>query len=469
MRESYGFFAATALLLGFAAAAFAPQIFHDGDTWMHLAAGRWILTHRAVPAHDVFSFTFAGAPWNAQEWLAEVLMAGAFALLGWSGVHLLFGLAFGAAAALVAGALRKRMDTLPALLMALMGLACVSGSLLARPHLLALPLLALWTVGLVAARERRMPPPLWLVPVMLVWANLHGSFAFGLALAVVLAVEAVLENRAAARKWLIFLGASLGAVLINPEGLNGLLFPLRMLLLPSVAYIGEWAPADLTHPAPFLISLLAMVYVLAFTKVQLPPLRALLILVLVYLGLAHIRHQMLFGVTAPLLAAPSVGRIWPPRRREMPGWAASAALALVVPLAVARSILPETRTEDLVTPVAALMHVPADLRAMPVLNAYDYGGYLIFSGVKVFVDTRADLYPASFYAAYGRLAAGDRATLMDALAHWQIGWTVFPANSAATKLLDGLPGWRRLYSDSNAVVHVRDLLTGGRTRRSKSG
>jgi hypothetical protein len=456
MREPSALIAAVALLLAFAVAAFAPQIFNDGDTWWHLAAGRWILTHRAVPTHDVFSFTFAGTPWNAQEWLAEVLMAGAFALMGWSGLHLLFGLTFGVTAALLASALRQRMDTLPALLTALVGLACISGSLLARPHVLALPLLALWTTGLVAARERCTAPPLWLVLVMLAWANLHGSFAFGLALAAALGMEAVLENRAAAKPWLIFLCASVIVVLINPQGLNGLLFPIRLLLLPGVEYIGEWAPADLTHPSPFIASLLAMVYVLATGKVRLPPIRALLILGLVYLGLTHVRHQMLFGVTAPLLAAPSLGKVWPPRPREFPIWPASTAFALVALLAIVRPILADMRFEDPVTPVAALMHVPRDLRAKPVLNAYAYGGYLIFSGVKVFVDSRADVYPPGFFAAYSRLEAGDRATLTDALARWRIGWTMFPSNSPTARLLDQMPGWRRLYANTNAVVHVRD-------------
>jgi hypothetical protein len=404
----------------------------------------------------VFSFTFVGTPWEAQEWLAEVLMAGAFALMGWSGLHLVFGLAFGATAALLAMALRQRMDTLPALLTAVVGLACVSGSLLARPHLLALPLLVLWTTGLVAARERRTAPPLSLVLVMLVWANLHGSFAFGILLAAVLGVEAVLEDRAATKPWLIFLCASVIAVLVNPQGLNGLLFPIRLLLLPGISFIGEWAPANLTSPSPFIVSLLAIVYVSATGKVRLPPVRALLILGLVYLGLAHVRHQMLFGVTAPLLAAPSLGKVWPPRAREISAWPASTALALVALLAIARPMLPDLRSEDPVTPVAALMHVPQDLRAKPVLNAYEYGGYLIFSGVKVFVDSRADMYPPGFYAAYGRLDAGDRATLTDALVRWRIGWTLFPSHSPTARLLDHLPGWRRLYADTNAVVHIRD-------------
>src|ERR1700743_932262 len=98
-------FALCAGLLGFALAAFAPQLFHDGDTWWHLAAGGWMLDHQAALRSDVFSFTLAGQPWDAQEWLSEILMALSFQAPGifggWNGVHLLFGAATGAMAAIV--------------------------------------------------------------------------------------------------------------------------------------------------------------------------------------------------------------------------------------------------------------------------------------------------------------------------------------------------------------------------------
>src|SRR6185312_11050616 len=190
MREPSTPFALAAFTAGALLAGFLPQIFNDADTWWHLAAGDWILAHRAVPARDIFTFTFAGTPWNAHEWLSEVLMAGGFAAGGWAGLHIVFALAMGMTAATVAGVLRKRMDFIPALLVSVLGLACVAGSLLARPHLLALPLLAIWTSALVDARARGSAPPFWLAAVMLVWANLHGSFAFGLALAMALGTEA---------------------------------------------------------------------------------------------------------------------------------------------------------------------------------------------------------------------------------------------------------------------------------------
>src|SRR5262245_28551789 len=58
-------------LAAFAGLLSVTAIFNDGDTFWHLATGEWILRHGAVPTKDPFSYTFAGGPWQAHEWLAE--------------------------------------------------------------------------------------------------------------------------------------------------------------------------------------------------------------------------------------------------------------------------------------------------------------------------------------------------------------------------------------------------------------
>src|ERR1700744_1900605 len=81
----------------FALTLWAPQVFNDGDTWWHVAAGRLMIARHAVIATDPFSFWMQGKPWFAHEWLAEVLLGGAFDLAGWAGVALVVALAAGAA------------------------------------------------------------------------------------------------------------------------------------------------------------------------------------------------------------------------------------------------------------------------------------------------------------------------------------------------------------------------------------
>src|SRR4029077_20902241 len=71
---------------------FTQAVFNDGDTYWHLASGRWIIEHGRVPLTDPFSYTKGGSPWQAHEWLADVLMWGAYSAGqairpggGWSG------------------------------------------------------------------------------------------------------------------------------------------------------------------------------------------------------------------------------------------------------------------------------------------------------------------------------------------------------------------------------------------------
>jgi hypothetical protein len=440
----------------FAVAAFAPQIFNDADTYWHIAAGGWMLDHRAVLYRDVFSFTFAGKPWDAHEWLSEILIAGAFRAGGWSGLHLLVGAAIGAAAAIVAGSVRARVDTLPALLVSVLGLACTTSGLLARPHVLALPLLALWTLGLVQAREGGRRPAWWLLAVMVVWANLHGSFAFGLALAGAFALEAVLERREAIVPWALFLAAATLAAMLTPQGFDGLVFPIRLMAMGSMAQIGEWAPSDLATAIPLDAALLALLFATATRRLRLPWVRAAIVIGLAYMAVRHQRHQMLFGIVVPLVIAPALAKTSPAKAEDaLPAALAPLAAVLLAVMVTVRVLLPATRGEDRVTPADALASVPSALRSQPVLSAYDFGGYLIFEGVRPFIDGRTDMYGDAFMQNYDTVMKPDRRALNETLRRWHIAWTLLPPGPAA-RMMDSLPGWRRAHSDTFAVVHIRE-------------
>src|SRR5690348_6170167 len=65
------------------------SLLNDPDTYLHIAAGRWMLAHAALPVHDPFSHSMPGADWLASEWLAEIIFAAVYDHTGWSGVILL--------------------------------------------------------------------------------------------------------------------------------------------------------------------------------------------------------------------------------------------------------------------------------------------------------------------------------------------------------------------------------------------
>ena len=166
-------------------------LLNDPDTYLHIAAGRWILAHGALPVRDPFSHSMPGASWISSEWLAQVVLAAVYDQFGWRGVVLLTAAGVAVAVGLLTRFLLRRLPALPTLVAAGAAIALLQPHCVARPHVLALPLLVLWSAVLLAARDDDRPPSFALLPVMALWANVHGSFLFGLALAGFLAAEAI--------------------------------------------------------------------------------------------------------------------------------------------------------------------------------------------------------------------------------------------------------------------------------------
>lgn len=448
----------------FALILFLPPILNDGDTLWQIRTGEWILTHRAIPAVDPFAFTTGGKPWYAHEWLAETLMALAYRAAGMAGVMTLAAAAAGLTAAALLHHLRRFLPGIYAIFGLIVALSNAAPSMLARPHLLAWPCLVLWTGGLIAARANRAPPSFWLLPVMLVWVNLHGSFMFGLLLPCAFLLEALCDPGARFKpvftRWAAFLAASWTVALLNPDGLGGLMFPFQHLRMESLAWIGEWEPTDFSRIQPLELVILGLMALGLSGKVTLPPMRLLLLLGLIHMALSHARNEQLLGIAGVLILAEPLGASL--------GRGAAAALTgawhRAVPVAAlfavtvlgARLTLPlgPDRTQE--TFAAAMDRVPPALRAKPVLNDYSQGGRLIFQGVRPFIDSRADLYGDAFLARYRQIAAADRDAVAQVLAEYGIAWTIFPVGHRILERLDQTPGWRRLLEADGLVIHARD-------------
>jgi len=462
--------AAIAIFL-FSLAAFSPQVLGDGDTWSHVATGEWILAHGAVPRADRFSYSMPGAPWTAHEWLAEVLLTLAFRFGGWSGVVLMTGAAAATAALVVGLTAARGLRAAPLIAVVAIGLSLVTANLLARPHILALPIVAAWSAGLLAARENGRAPPLALAALMTVWANLHGGFIFGLALIGPFALEALMAAPAGARlstarPWATFALAALAAALINPYGVGALLLPFRLMSVENLSRISEWRPQDFSHVGTMELALLTLLGLALIRPLSMPPIRAALILALIAMALEHSRHQVLLGIIAPMLlarpiasafgAAP-IGDEW----RRVARVALPATVAAVLAIGAMRLAAPIERTDGAAAPISALGAVPQELRRKPVLNDYAFGGYLIFKHVRPFIDARVELYGDPMLSLYDKLRSGDPEAIESTLKRYDIAWTIFAPNSRIVAALDREPGWRRLYSDATAVVHVREAAPEG--------
>lgn len=459
-------------------------LLQDSDTMWHVAAGRWILAHGAIPTQDPFSHTMRGAPWTAHEWLSEIVLAIAHDSGGWMAVVGITSLALAVTIGLLSRALLRWLEPIHVVLAIVLAMLMTASHLLARPHVLAMPCMVLWVLGLVQAREEDRAPSLWLLPIMALWANLHGGFILGLGLSLALAAEALIagwqRRRAGAvlRPWLMFVSLATAAAMLTPHGAHAFVFTWQVMVEDSFALqvIDEWRSPDFHRFQPLEAWVLGLLALALYKGLRLPPMRLLLLLGLVHLSLKHVRNVELLGLLAPILLAPAFAVEWRRLRGSAPQFdgadrlmralsrpAEPAALLLAVlvlgaaTVAIARSSPPAP--PERITPAAALRAVRAAGVNGPVFNGYGWGGYLIYAGVAPFIDGRADVYRDAFIREYMyAMDLRDPQQLPKLLEQHGIAWTLLAPDRGATALLDHLPGWRRLYADKTAVVHVRTAV-----------
>jgi hypothetical protein len=108
-----------------------------------------------------------------------------------------------------------------------------------------------------------------------------------------------------------------------------------------------------------------------------------------------------------------------------------------------------------VTPVKAVEALKAS-GAKHVLNSYGFGGYLIASGVAPFIDGRTELYGGDFVERHhNALMLRNVEAFFQLLKYHHIDATLLQPGTPAIGLLDRMPGWKRIYADNIAVLHVR--------------
>jgi hypothetical protein len=141
------------------------------------------------------------------------------------------------------------------------------------------------------------------------WANLHGSFTFGLALMAPITLDAVWNAPAdecfsLARRWALFATLAVVAACITPYGPQSILVTACVLGLGhALALIHEWQPIDFSRITGFELALLFGLGAAFYRGLTLPPIRILVLLGLIYMALSHSRNVDMLGLLGALFIA----------------------------------------------------------------------------------------------------------------------------------------------------------------------
>ena len=451
------------------------QSLEDPDIVMHITTGKWMFEHMTVPLTDPFSYTRQAAPWVAHEWLAQCFMALLLVAGSWTALVLVTVALFVWTLAYLMRFLLDRMPVIYALLMTALAAAAMAPHLLSRPHVMAWPLLVVWMAELIKANEAKRAAPWWLLAIMVLWANLHGSFTLGLFLIAPMALEAVWQATSTqrilvARRWVVFGVLALMASMCTPYGWRGLWLTVELTQLQHLQRINEWMHPGGIALLPLELWLLMAVLLAMLGYLRLSVLRFVLLAFLLHQALMVGRLISVFGMLAPMLIATAFGeRYAHMTRAEKPtgldGWfdrfKAPADMGAVWVAGVLLLLVAGLMRPTYITP--AKQNLTPALRAVQaagvqghVLNAFNLGAPLISQGVPVFIDGRADLYGDAHLSVYFDLMeSNDPAHIAQVLDQYEIAWTALLPQSHLLLFLNQSPQWRQLYADDGVVVHVR--------------
>ncbi len=446
----------------------------DPDLWWHLKVGQDILATHRFPTSDPYSFTVAGQPWIAYEWLGEVLLARVNQAAGLRGLCLtLMILGSAVMLALYWLSTRRSGNSKAGFVTATILLVLSSVSFTLRPQMMGYLFLIVALIVLQYFRDG-IQWVVWLLPpLFLAWVNVHGSFLVGLgAIAVYWAAGLKefqfggVEGKSWTEKQRIRLEIAfllcLAVLPITPYGTLPAVYPFDLAWGQpvNVGNILEWQPMPFNLPGGkvFLAMIVAFVALQAAYRFRWRIEELFLFLFGLAMACLHVRFLLLFvPFFAPLCA--TVLAKWMPeydRAKDKPVLnvvVMTAALAGMFWYFPARTELQESVARA--WPVAAVEHIRLAGVPQPMFNTYGFGGYLLYTGQRVFIDGRADVYERggvlSDYLHISLVKPGALAVLRG----YQVQSCLLARGEALGVLLAASPEWKRIYFDSVSELFVR--------------
>jgi hypothetical protein len=444
------------------------------DLTYHLRAGAEILRGDGIPTVDTWTFTAPGSPWTDQQWGAQVILAAVYQLAGWTGLVMLraalIGVIFGC---LFAIGVRRGLGMRLAAWLTLAAFLVSAVALGLRPQLIGM---AFFAVVLLLVTDRRAHPRrLWVVPLLiLVWANIHGSFFLGPVVLGLAWLEDLHDRLPEARGTLVAAAVSGLAACVTPFGPAVWLYAVGLSTNPLVtARITEWQPTSLRDVPGmlFFASALAVVALIARRGRQTPwPTLAWLgffFLIGVYAirGVAWWPLGAVAAIAGVLVTGPAVQTTRP----EPLGTPLMRRLNLVVAGAIVLAgvaLLPLWRPVDsaLAAPAGVVGNAPpgitAALREMArpgdrLLNPQPWGSWFEFAlpALPVAIDSRIEFFPPAVWATYETVVAGGDGWAAQLQAWGATIAVVGPKDTGFEARLVGA-GWHEVYGDEDGSVLV---------------
>ena len=465
----------------------------DADTLWHIRTGQWILDHAGVPTVDHYSYTASGQRWISPEWLAEIFFALFFRIGEWRGVVILSALTCAAIIAMICFYLVQNLRFSIAIGWTALTATAISFHFLARPHIFAYILASIWLIKLLESYDRAdfrdSIPSLCIL--MVLWANLHSSFTFGLGLLYVFIGYFCYDKLrtssfGSCKHEFVTVAAVTACALLTPYGIFSALPTLQTMTMKyALQNIVEWQAPNFQQSRINLFFIVGFLMTMTGLGVRLRGPRLIAYGMILSLGLSYSRGLAIFYLLTPIIFARPLSECsmycLGAQRGEFKSseksasWTTASSIdpvllylqkrSIMIPaisLAVATLVTATcwhrigVGPPDFVAPKAALDFVRKAGITGNVFNDYYFGGYLIFKGIPTFVDGRAPPFTEEFLREYSdTVSVTDKKSAFQLLDKYKVEWALLTPTDPLSKALAESDQWNDVYSDRDSVVFVR--------------
>ncbi|MBU1083096.1 hypothetical protein KKE14_01520 [Patescibacteria group bacterium] len=471
------------ILLSILTIAVVSRAHNDPDLGWHLRNGQDILKYGA-PQGDYYSYTMSGYPWISHEWLTDIGLYLGSHYLGFVWLSFIF-------AMIVYGAylIAARVSSIPwttSLLTTLIAALVAMPVFGIRPQMITLLGIALTMWLLFRWRSRPQSNLIfWLIPVFLIWVNLHGGFAAGLFLIALfwfielcklISRQRFIADIVLSKSHLIKLavvGCLSGVVtLVNPytwRVYEELFHTLSNDLVKRG--ISEWTQVDLAQSAGYnlLVFAILIVVLLIFSWRKVDKTKVVIALVFFFISLSSWRHLPLFSLTALPLFSEMINALMP---KGMVSYLRSNIMLIALGLvAVAtvfsgyRSIIKLDSNDKLFGqtgkyPYGAVEYLKQHPIQGNMFNEYNWGGYLIWKlpTKRVFIDGRMAIWTTpeqNIFKDYLLLGQNDQQTT-DILEKYDINFAlVYKSRTFKDYYIRHSEQWELAYGDNLAMIFIK--------------
>jgi len=417
------------------------------DGWYAFLGGD-VIVHHGLPSHDALTVWGHGRRWVDQQWLAQLLYYGLYSM---GGVRL----ALLANAAIVVGAFVMALRLAPVrdLYVSVLGaIALGLSSAALRPQTLVLPLFIAVTWLLVEDARAPSRRVFWTIPLLVLWANLHGSVTLGVLLVLIaVAADAWPRRRPTGRMSLlaVLAVASLFASPYAPH-LAGY---YRTVLFNSefAKYLPDWMPTAFgPKTAAFYLLAFAAVFAIARAPKAMTLYEKSALIVLIVLAVEATRGVTWFTLFALVVLPSAVRELRIPRLATRDVGLVAASVIALVALAIAASRPASWFTRDY--PPAAARVVAGQTGAVFANGAF--GDWLLFKQAslrgRVAYDARFEVLPAGRLADAAHVSIG-RYDAQQILRPFDVV-VLLPEEHEIRGMLERTGEWRRVGEESKVVV-----------------